>query len=77
MTNEQKIQMLTGAIAALIDRNDSYFYQFTKIEQVVAKEFVTNAAFKMGVSAGGNLWVADDSYRWIFADESLAEIANA
>lgn len=76
MTKEEKIQMLTGALAALIDRNDGYFYHFATIPADQAEEMLNSDGFAMGVSAGGNLWIADGHYRWVFSDKALAAIAK-
>lgn len=79
MTHEEKVQKLTGATAAVIGFKDSYFYHFTTISTDHAEEMLTSEGYRMGVSAGGNLWLACPSSdtRWVFADKSLAVIANA
>lgn len=76
MTTPEKIQMLTGALAALIDYNDSYFYHFSNVSAEEAERFLNNDGFAMGISAAGDLWIAGEHYRWVFADKSLAAIAK-
>lgn len=79
MTNEQKIQMLTGATAAVLDNGNDRFRGFKTLTAEQAEEMITSGKYDMGVYQG-NLWVSQGGYfcsRWVFVDKSLAAIANA
>lgn len=75
MTKEEKIQMLTGATAAVIDAKTERFLHFYQIAAHQAHAVVCWG--RMGVSASGNFWFLNGSERYVFADKNLAAIAEA
>lgn len=80
MTTEQKIQMLTGAFAAVLDHGNDRFRKFETLTAEQAEQMITSEAYYMGISCEGNLWIAQSAYfgfRWVFTDKNLAVIANA
>lgn len=74
MTTNEKIQKLTGARAAVYDSETERFYCFTKVTTKRASSMMRSAGY--GITDSGELWVLQGGYRYIFADKSLAEIAN-
>lgn len=75
MNKKEKIQMLTGATAAVIDAESERFLHFHQINNEQAHAVVCWG--KMGVTASGNFWFMNGkSLRYVFADKSLAAIAE-
>lgn len=79
MTHEEKVKMLTGALAAVLYNGNDRFIKFETITTEQADEMITSENYDMGVYQG-NLWIGQSAYfgsRWVFADKSLAVIAEA
>lgn len=79
MTTEQKIQMLTGATAVVLDNSNDRFRKFETITAEQAEQMITSKDIYMGIE-DGNLWIGNRAYfgsRWVFSDKNLAEIAKA
>lgn len=75
MTHEEKIQMLTGATAAVVDKETDRFRWFSTLTAMQAASLLDFAEY--GVSAGGNFWALNGKDRWVFVDKALAAIANS
>ena len=74
MTKEEKIQMLTGATAAVIDAETERFLHFHQISADLAHAAVCGC--RKGVTTSGNFWFLNAPERYVFADKSLAAIAE-
>lgn len=74
MTKDEKIQMLTGATAAVIDVETERFLHFHQISADLAHEAVCWG--RKGVTTSGNFWFLNGHERYVFADKSLAVIAQ-
>ena len=79
MNTQEKVQMLTGALAVILYNSNDSFIRFETITAEQAYEMITSEKYDMSVYQG-NLWIGQSAYfgsRWVFADKSLAVIANA
>lgn len=74
MTTDEKIQKLTGATAAVIDAETDRFHHFATLTNFQASSMLDFA--EIGISANGELWGLNGRYRYVFADKSLAVIAE-
>ena len=78
MTTAEKIQMLTGALAAVLDNGNDRFRKFETLTVEQAEQMITSEGYQMGITCEGHLWIAQSAYfgfRWVFTDKSLAVIA--
>lgn len=74
MTKDEKIQMLTGATAAVIDAKTERFHHFVTLTYFQAASMLHFA--EIGISANGELWGLNGRHRYVFADKALAVIAQ-
>lgn len=74
MTTDEKIKMLTGAIAAVIDAETDRFFHFATLSEYEAASMISFA--EIGISANCELWGLNGRYRYVFADKNLASIAE-
>ena len=78
MTTEEKIEMLTGALAAKVDRNTNRFWGFEKITAKLAEHLLTCENVRVMVVYTGELcFIENEETVYQLADKSLAAIANA
>lgn len=78
MTTEQKVKMLIGATAAVVNHGNDKFLFFETITAEQAEKFIRSGNYIAGVNEDGTLWISCGgyfSYRWVFADKRLASIA--
>ena len=73
MDTDKKIQMLTGARAALIDLDTERFFHFVTLTAKQAASMIRLAGY--GITASGELWCISGGYRYVFSDKALAAIA--
>lgn len=79
MTNEQKIQMLTGATAVVLDNGKDRFRKFETLTAEQAEQMVTSEDLYIEITEQGNLSIGQRAFfgtRWVFPDKSLAVIAQ-
>ena len=72
MDTDKKIQMLTGALAVIIDAETERFHHFTTLTRYQAASMLDFA--EIGITASGELWCLNGRHRYIFADKNLASI---
>lgn len=80
MNTQEKVQMLTGALAVILHNSNDSFIRFETLTAEQAEKMIISNDFCMGVTSQGNLWIGSRAYfgtRYVFADKSLAVIANA
>lgn len=79
MTANEKIQMLTGALAAVLDNGNDRFRKFETLTAEQAEQMVTSEDLYIEITEQGNLSIGQRAFfglRWVFADKSLAVIAQ-
>ena len=78
MNANEIIKMLTGARAVIIDAETDRFFHFTTLTENEAISMMIRGNSKFGITASGELWclISGCRYRYVFADKSLAAIAE-
>lgn len=77
MTTEEKVEMLTGAISATVDRNTNYFFGFETIGAELAKHLLTCEDVRVMVLYTGELcFIENEKLVHCLADKTLAVIAD-
>lgn len=80
MTTQEKIKSLTGALAVVLYNGNDRFLKFETLTAEQAEEMLTSEKYYTGITEDGCLWIGHRAYfgsRWVFAEKSLAVIANA